>query len=173
MKRVLCLTLMACTFLVANIQPCHAIVWFSSVARGEVPSMVQTPALRKILATVPPLGGTATEGSWNNCTLYYRGTEDDLQKILDRLSNLKKIQLVVLIDKTGKAGRVEPEKYRPLPRTLVYQFSISFGQTFASNGQGESVSVVVHKSAGIDPANLKISKDVRILTKPSKEKIKE
>ena len=165
MQRFLCLALLAFCFSMATTQSCPAIVWFTAVKRGEVPSFIQHAELRKVLLSVPPIGGTSVEGSWTNCTLYFRGTQKSLQELLNKLNGLEKIQLQVAIDPSGKAGRVEPQKHRPLPEKLIYQYSISVsGAPFRSTDGKEQVLVVIHKSGGIDPAKLQMPEGTKLMS---------
>ena len=166
MQRFLYLALLAFVFSMATTQSCSAIVWFTAVKRGEVPYFVRHEGLRKVLLAVPPIGGTSVEGSWNNCTLYFRGTQKNLEELLDKLHRLQEIQYHVAIDPSGSAGRVESKKTRPLPRTLIYQYSIAVsGQPYSDAlGNKHHVSVMIHKSGGIDPEKLRLPKGAKLLT---------
>ena len=168
MQRFLCLALLAFVFSMATTQSCSAIVWFTAVKRGEIPGFVRHEGLRKVLLAVPPIGGTSVEGSWNNCTLYFRGTQKNLEELLDKLHGLQEIYCHAVIDPSGNAGRVESKENRPLPGTLIYQYSITVsGEPYSDAfGNKHHVSVVIHKSGGIDPAKLRLPKDTKSLTLP-------
>lgn len=161
MNRFLAFVVILAAFFSLDIQPSSAMVMFIPVKKGEVPTMIRTAELRTALSTVPPMGGTSTVGSWNHCTLYYRGTQQSLQQLLDSVDQIPSIRLNVVIDQSGKIGRVESTKFAPLIRTLVYQFSVSVsGHAFggAGNQKGETVSITIHKAGGIDPSKLRLPK---------------
>lgn len=158
MKKFLLVMLASCTFVTVDAQRLLAWVMFEPVQKGQVPWMVRDQALRAALLEVPPLGGTSTVGSWNNCTLYYRGTEESLQRLLDKLQRMPNVQTRVSIDQTGKLGRAQSTKFRPLPAPLIYQFSVAVSGHPMPNQGSEHVSIVIHKSSQIDPAKLRLPK---------------
>ena len=166
MNRLMCALVVVACFTVADARRSSAWVMFEPVRKGEVPWMVANKELRAALLKVRPLGGYAVSGSRNNCTLYYRGTEQSLQTLLDTLEQIENLSISCTIAKADGVGRVESSKFMPLPqKTLVYQFSVSISSMLGQRGV-ETARIVIHKSAGIDPEKLRLPESRK--TKPYK-----
>ncbi|MGB7346630.1 MAG: hypothetical protein WBD20_20580 [Pirellulaceae bacterium] len=126
---------------------CYAWVILSTIGKGEVSSMVSGDT-REILLKVPPLGGREVHGNWHSCTLYYRGTQESLQELIDDLHAVPANDLTVTIDRSGKPGREEANLANKLHRSIVYQFSVHVAQ-LPSAPRKLRISVHVHACGGI------------------------
>ena len=154
-----------CVFVVAlwilTALPCSAWVIFRTLKKGEVYNIV-SQELRSVLLKVPPLGGTEVTGSWNSCTMFYRGTQASLQELIDDLAKIKGNHVTVSIDRSGQPGRFEPTKTHPLPHPIIYQFSVSVS-TFprpANAPHKHNVSIRVHTAGGIKADKIILPKKV-------------
>ncbi len=173
MRRLLIPTLAVLAFWNADLRPANAWVILRVIPKGETPP--QCPqSIATILKKVPPIRGEAIDGFPSyQCTLYYRGTHDNVQELLDRLGQVAGIRLLVSIDRSGKVGKLESRKSFPLKRPLTYLYRVNFQRQdtidlgFEQTKPRLSLSVTIFSAGGIDPDQLKlpaVANEVKIFT---------
>ena len=170
---ILATTLIATTLLYS--QYAHAWVIIRILPKGHVPKHRFTEPLVNVMSEVPPVYGDVIDGfSHYTCRLYYRGTQDDVQNMLDRLGKIDDITLVVNIDRTGQVGIIPAGKQTALQRPLPYLYQVSLYQNdkldqqpawnFDDNGKllpaskPTTVTLTVHSAGGLKPNRLQIPK---------------
>jgi hypothetical protein len=172
-QRLLISTLAVLACWNADPRPAHAWVILRVLPKGEIPA--QCPqSIARILKQVPPIRGEAIDGFPSyQCSLYYRGTQENVQDLLDGLSQAQEISLSVQIDRSGNVGKLASRKAFPLSRPLSYLYRVNFQRQdtidlgFEQTKPRISISVTVFSAGGIDPDQLKlpgVAEGVKIFT---------
>ena len=162
MIRLLTFSLLAFTVLNADSRPAAAWVMMSVLPKGEVPRNCSQP-LAQALTKVRPIRAESIDGFGHySCTLYYRGTHNNVQDLLDALGEMDKHSVVIRIDDSGKPGKLTSRKAFPLPRPMFfsYQVSISWNQlvdagTLTPSPYPQSIILTIYSGGGIKPDELR------------------
>ncbi len=165
MIRMLTISTLATVALwIADARPAKAWVMMGVLPKGEVPEQHCSKSLSAALKKVPPVRGETIDGfSHFSCTLYYRGTQENVQALLDGLGQIKDIPLRINVDRSGKVGKLESREIFPMERPIAYLYrvSISWQQlvdqgTVTPSPQPTSVNLTVYSGGGIEPEKLEI-----------------
>ena len=139
----------------------NALVMIRDLKPGEVPNFVPKdvlPAIQKAKS----IGGIEHDGfGWTTATIYCRGTHQEIQNLLDELSQSKSIELTVTLNRSGNAGILRPRKGAANQRIRWYVYRISIGKqnvfqnAKAAKNQPIQVNVTVRSVGGVRPDDLR------------------
>ncbi len=164
MIRALAILIVAIHLLLLPARPASAWVMMGVLPKGEVPEQYCSKNLTAVVKKVRPIRGETIDGfSHYSCTLYYRGTHDDVQDLIDGLAKVKNVKLIINFDRTGKVGKLVSREVYPMKRPLhyLYRVSLSWHQlvdlgTITPSPQPLSIGVVVYSAGGTDVDRLEI-----------------
>ena len=164
-RRLLIPLVAALTFLLADVRTTDAWVILSVLPKGEVPEQQFPESITGPLKKVLPMRGDAVDGFPHySCTLYYRGTHENVQELLNDLGKVNNVAMSVRFDRTGKVGKLESRKAFPLTRPLTYLYQVFLTRNdridlgFEQTKAQINITVTVYAAGGIDPDKLKLPK---------------